>query len=178
MSFTKIKNLYIAINHVVAEIGKDGEIQRRSEFVEDLLTALHAIDQGEFKPGLFDRAQTKLETNAAQITQLQAEVEALRKDAEWIPVSERLPDDNAIYLVYFIRKITELSYIGQSMLTPALNAFYVAHDLNDAPMETVTHWKPLPKPPTAIAKDAQLDALGEMVKLSQEMGLYEHPLSK
>jgi hypothetical protein len=96
MSFTKIKNLYIAINHVVAEIGKDGEIQRRSEFVEDLLTALHAIDQGEFKPGLFDRAQTKLETNAAQITQLQAEVEALRKGAEWLLVIEQPPEEGTL----------------------------------------------------------------------------------
>jgi hypothetical protein len=30
---------------------------------------------------------------------------------------------------------------------------------------------------TAIAKDTQLTALSEMVKLSEELGLYEHPLS-
>jgi Protein of unknown function (DUF551) len=95
-----------------------------------------------------------IDTQAAKITELESQVEALRKDATWIAVSERLPDDNAIYLAYFVRKDTGLSYIGKSMLRPALNAFYVAHDLNDAPMETVTHWKPLPPPPAIKGEQA------------------------
>ena len=85
MSFTKIKNLYIAVNHVVAELGKDGEIQRRNELVENLMMALHSIDHGEFKPDLFDRAQAKLEAQAAKIAELEKDA------ARWIPVSEEMP---------------------------------------------------------------------------------------
>jgi FtsZ-binding cell division protein ZapB len=83
MSFTKIKNLYITVNHVVAELGKEGKIDRPNILVEELMMALHAIDQGEFKPNLFDRAQEKLEINAKKITQLQAEVEALEQTARY-----------------------------------------------------------------------------------------------
>ena len=83
MSFTKIKNLYIVINHVVAELGKDGEIQRRHELVENLMMALYAIDHGEFKPDLFDRAQTKLEASATRIAELEQQLADAKQAARW-----------------------------------------------------------------------------------------------
>ena len=91
MSFTKIKNLYIAVNHVVAELGKDGEIQRRNELVENLMMALHSIDHGEFKPDLFDRAQAKLEAQAAKIAELEKDAERYR----WL---RNRPDHQEIYI--------------------------------------------------------------------------------
>jgi hypothetical protein len=78
-----------------------------------------------------------------QITQLQAEVEAHRKDAErldWIidNASSR-EGGNGFTLQVFVP-------VDCECVRTAID--------------------------TAIAKDTQLTALGEMVKLSQEMGLY------
>ncbi len=50
----KIKNLYIAINNVVAEIGKEGQIDSRHKLTEELMHALFDIDGGECKPELLD----------------------------------------------------------------------------------------------------------------------------
>ena len=91
-----------------------------------------------------------IDTQAEKITELESQVEALRKDAEryqWLRDEKNWNEDG----------ITPI--IGNGEDTIYGEALDNAID-------------------TAIAKDTQLDALGEMVKLSQEMGLYEQPLSK
>jgi hypothetical protein len=84
-----------------------------------------------------------------QITQLQAEVEALRKDAarlDWIiDNASSAGGGNGFTLKVFIP-------VDCECVRTAID--------------------------TAIAKDTQLTALSEMVKLSEELGLYEQPLSK
>jgi hypothetical protein len=54
------------------------------------LSEHHTLQYKE-SASISDAVET-LHTQAAKIEALQAEVEALRKDAEWIPVSERLPE--------------------------------------------------------------------------------------
>jgi hypothetical protein len=110
--------------------------------------ALHIDNRTPSRPFLNECAET-LKTQAAQITQLQAEVEALRKDAErldWIieNASSR-GGGNGFTLQVFVP-------VDCECVRTAID--------------------------TAIAKDTQLTALSEMVKLSEELGLYEHPLSK
>lgn len=64
---------------------------------------------------------------------LRAENELLREANRWIPVSERLPDSTDWYLCYD----------GHYVYT---ERFIWARDWRSA--RTVTHWRPLPAPPT------------------------------
>jgi hypothetical protein len=62
---------------------------------------------------------------------------------------------------------------------PDVNKKHHYFDLNE--VEHVKHVLEAlytsPQPPTAIAKDSQLAALGELVKLSEELGLYASPIT-
>ena len=79
------------------------------------------VYQDEIVPGLWER-----------IKELEKQVPM------WIPVSERLPDENKRILVLLSSKISVVAYIRQ-------NVWYVAW--NQAPLNHVTHWMPLPEPP-------------------------------
>jgi hypothetical protein len=143
--------------------------------------ALHIDNRTPSRPFLNECAET-LKTQAAQITQLQAEVEALRKDAAWIPVSERLPDGGVTVLACYKNSIGNVRRI-RAMWIPAKSSeassesdfgeYDEASDTYYDPegwyekidnaadysamfvSEVVTHWMHLPKPPTATAKDTQ-----------------------
>lgn len=76
----------------------------------------------------------------AEIARLQAEVWITQ---EWIPVSERLPNEYCDKLVF--RQSTKFHYshpIEKAMLTSE-KMWYSGSD----PIRDVTHWMPLPEPP-------------------------------
>lgn len=43
----KIVELYNAVSNMMAHLGMEGEIDTRSPFVDDVMTALHRVDGGE-----------------------------------------------------------------------------------------------------------------------------------
>lgn len=79
-----------------------------------------------------------------------ANVEPVRK---WIPVTERLPENNGRYLVIHplhnrMPWITVM-YFGVPDGYDKGICFYIADDeWGDIPCDCVTHWMPLPEPPT------------------------------
>ncbi len=44
----EFRNLYIAINEMMAELGAKGEITTRNSLVTDVMNALHEIDDGVY----------------------------------------------------------------------------------------------------------------------------------
>ena len=60
----------------------------------------------------------------------------------WIPVSERLPERNEIVLAVDQGGVTVGSY------SPMLEDWWALHADRMAPGAVVTHWMPLPSPPT------------------------------
>lgn len=83
----KTKNLYIAINNVVSEIGKEGQIDSRHKLTEELMHALFYIDGGEYKPELLDTPDAALTKDAepVDIGYMQKVSEALYENGD--PVS-------------------------------------------------------------------------------------------
>ena len=83
----KTKNLYIAINNVVSEIGKEGQIDSRHKLTEELMHALFYIDGGEYKPELLDTPDDALTKDAEPepIGYMQKVIEALYENGD--PVS-------------------------------------------------------------------------------------------
>jgi hypothetical protein len=134
----------------IAKLLKEKPMSATTKLENSLLRLCeHHTLQYKESASISDAVKT-LRTQAAKIEALQAEVEALRKDAEWIPVSERLPEDRKPYLVYMVNVATKEPYTAQSRLNPAKTGFYVEYDeRTDTPLKTVTHWTPLPKPPIA-----------------------------
>jgi len=75
-----------------------------------------------------------IETNEARIAELEAE-------RRWIPVSERLPKENAPVLVLTVLGGMFVDFIhGKSVVTGN-------PDFYELDIEDVTHWMPLPTPP-------------------------------
>lgn len=87
-----------------------------------------------------------------------------RRDYEpkWIPVTERLPEENGRYLVRYKRDIvldyTEVHddevrimrfFVGTGWRYP----FLCQPELRAAEQQTVTHWMPLPEPPEEVTQD-------------------------
>jgi hypothetical protein len=60
----------------------------------------------------------------------------------WIPVTERLPDRNEIVLATDQDGVTVGSY------SPMLDDWWTLHGDRMAPGAVVTHWMPLPAPPS------------------------------
>jgi hypothetical protein len=61
----------------------------------------------------------------------------------WIPVTERLPERNEKVLVIDEGGVNVGSY------SPMLDDWWSLHNDRMAPGPAVTHWMPLPAPPTA-----------------------------
>ena len=75
-----------------------------------------------------------IETNEARIAELEAE-------RRWIPVSERLPEENAPVLVLTVLGGMFVDFIhGKSVVTGN-------PDFYELDVEDVTHWMPLPQLP-------------------------------
>lgn len=60
------------------------------------------------------------------------------KTDEWIPVGERLPDNDAMVLVWSQSNGLHLAY---------LDSYRQWRDSDDNPGKKITHWMPLPRPP-------------------------------
>ena len=77
------------------------------------------------------------------IEQLQAEIESLKKESEWISVADdRKPDvELDVWCYGFTPKGLNFQARG------GLCAGDKKVTFDDYPYDTVTHWKPLPKPP-------------------------------
>ena len=62
---------------------------------------------------------------------------------EWIPVTERLPEDGGMYLVFnpkrAVAKVATVRYSSQSIRWCGVEALSY--------IEGITHWMPLPEPP-------------------------------
>ena len=85
---------------------------------------------------LIQRAREGLEQREARIESLEKENAALREAQRWIPVSERLPEDGIEVLVY------------ESEDSSIYSACKWYDEWNGFPGERITHWMPLPAPPT------------------------------
>ena len=61
---------------------------------------------------------------------------------EWIPVSERLPEDNKKVLVLLVSKIEVIAILRNNVWLVSWNHVTLNH---------VTHWMPLPEPPKEVS---------------------------
>lgn len=61
---------------------------------------------------------------------------------EWIPVTERLPERNGRVIV------VDESGVNVGSYSPMLDDWWSLHGDRMAPGPEVTHWMPLPAPPT------------------------------
>ena len=130
-----IKQLYIEINKLQADLTVKGERikeleERHKTYYERIGDALKDVRQrrNSGEPALSDKKE---------IAKLQAEVEQLKAELEkhrWIPVSERLPenDDCVLYVVsgsWFYKGYYE-----------SCGRWFAEHG---CPEDEVTHWKPI-----------------------------------
>lgn len=98
-----------------------------------------------------DDAIAAVSEYVAEQGRLIAQVESMLQRAcgmqweEWIPVTEQMPDERAPYLLVVYEEtgrqiVTSGEYEGDGHWTPDYNPML--------PDEMVTHWMPLPAPPT------------------------------
>lgn len=125
-----------------------------------------AIYNGEFVEVNHHGVFRLLEEAAAALEQLQAENDRLKKEIQqmrWIPVEERLPEEEGVYIVcvdgevkwdaYCMFEGVErwLCYDGR------LNALYIdpysSKLTREPPYPRVTHWMPLPSAPKEASHD-------------------------
>lgn len=69
---------------------------------------------------------------------------------EWISVDDRLPDDEHETLLVVLQSIVEEAHSGEQFVDT--DAFYTSDGFfqfwNESEEYEVTHWMPLPEPPT------------------------------
>jgi len=78
---------------------------------------------------------------AARWREMEAELEQLREESRWIPVEERLPEDDVMVLVW--RKCSKYSY-------PQYTAVHNSGEWfsnGGRKVNNITHWRPLPAGP-------------------------------
>lgn len=66
-----------------------------------------------------------------------------QKKGEWIPVTERLPEE-------YTRVIGFMTWKAMTAIEYQNGMWYSIDHLEPLPDEAVTHWMPLPEPPTII----------------------------
>jgi hypothetical protein len=81
-----------------------------------------------------------------------AEIERLREERRWIPVTERLPEEGVYVLVW--HKGGSSADIGWREHQPYYTVPETIWTLGDErdkgfPPKSITHWMPLPKPPVS-----------------------------
>lgn len=75
---------------------------------------------------------------------LYSDVEKLN---QWQPI-ETAPKDGAMFLLSFINLIEDKSIVVTTNWNDSINGFYLLSDLEKEGKIKITHWMPLPKPPT------------------------------
>jgi hypothetical protein len=63
---------------------------------------------------------------------------------KWISVDERLPEEDGLYFTYYPNQLHERQI---TFFSSNINKFNIFHDL-------VTHWMPLPKPPSEVTDES------------------------
>lgn len=71
------------------------------------------------------------------------EIERLQSENRWIPVSERLPEDDDNYLIAFSDKSIYRARWNGGRWEEIEDGEYYGHEFQESP----THWRPLPQPP-------------------------------
>jgi len=120
------------------------------------LDALKILARNETVPGValrdaiseIERLKTQTDKNSFSELKLRAELSAriaeLEEANRWIPVSERLPDYNGIFLV-------DTGEISICNFDPEEGAqFFYDPDVRSVSDDYIlypTHWRPLPQPP-------------------------------
>ena len=89
---------------------------------------------------------------ASEIARLEAERDALRAAQRWIPVGERLPDEEGRYAILY-------SHSGKSRLTPFIGDFDPVDQVWRCGLcdESITHWMPLPATPEGHPNNSHSD---------------------
>jgi len=105
----------------------------------------------------FDVGFNVQETVANEIDQLCDALEKAVSENRWIPVEERLPAGCGYYLSVVERiahdelggnntRVKIMRWLGADWRYPT----HIPKWINEAITETVTHWRPLPQPPTEV----------------------------
>lgn len=82
-----------------------------------------------------------------EIGKLRAELINLREANRWIPVGERLPDDNVAVMICLENNCIDIMYHEADRWHMDYNGIAYADDC-------VTHWRPLPEPPAGPEVEA------------------------
>lgn len=102
----------------------------------------------------FADAEDVLDEAAAALEQLQAENDRLKKEIQqmrWIPVEERLPEENVTVLAFNADPHAEKYVLARYRTVVYLGCYWCQFDQEYdswcASCWKVTHWMPLPRPP-------------------------------
>ena len=105
--------------------------EKSDELVNELVSAAIAFGRGQLPDW-----QTRIEKARVALREY---IEGM--EPRWIPVSERLPEENAPVLVLTVLGGMFVDFIyGKSVVTGN-------PDFYELDIEDVTHWMPLPTPP-------------------------------
>ena len=121
------------------------------EKLEQLSDDRELTCQDLFEDGHFDDKKTELLIQQTGVMAgLQIAIDMVKQHSDWVPVSERLPDKDAVVLVYK----QEFGLIGTAKYSG--NGFWGFDMRTRDPMHKftvmggVTHWQPLPNPPSEV----------------------------
>lgn len=113
------------------------ETMRAGEDITDVVTVLRSVGFSAVSPQAGDSASLLHQV----VTAAADEIERLRNERRWIPVSERLPKEDSVVLAFMPEG---------SELKPEVREMYFVEGewMNDrGHWPEVTHWMPLPEPP-------------------------------
>lgn len=104
---------------------------------------------------VYDVSPSQAVTDFIEIVDRQPIIDRQPKEGEWIPCSERLPDETGRYLA--VKKRIAPDELGGSRTNIVILRFFVDDGflmpthipdwINEEINEEVTHWMPLPQPP-------------------------------
>lgn len=103
-------------------------------------------------PSFLRISEDPLQLYAAQL------IDELKEERRWIPVTERLPEENERYLTVMHRTVDPeyRAEFGDDNTEVRITRYYKGewklprHSpewINDVITDTITHWMPLPEPP-------------------------------
>ena len=104
---------------------------------------------------VYDVSPSQAVTDFIEIVDRQPIIDRQPKEGEWIPCSDRLPDETGRYLA--VKKRIAPDELGGSRTDIVILRFFVDDGflmpthipdwINEEINEEVTHWMPLPQPP-------------------------------
>lgn len=127
-----------------------------NELTSSLRDISNMRSASHFKRTICKMAAQRLEAQQTRITQLEAE---LKEERRWIPVEERLPeDDPSIKKHHDGEKFGFLTVLAYNGVVRQTNRFFCGEERCGLPKTNgwewasanVTHWRPLPEPPEEV----------------------------